>query len=383
MGDGDNMSSSASCGKPKIIIIEPFYGGSHKQLIETLVECLNPTDYEIFTLPASKWHWRARTSALYFSQLIPPEHEYKVLFTSSVLNLAELIGVRPDLVSCRKIVYFHENQLVYPVREVKERDCQYGLNEILTCLAADIVLFNSNFNRSSFLDNVQPFLNIQPDFKLKHIRERIEKKCQVLYYPIKFHAFPNKRHISPASTSLSATPMEQSCLHLIWPHRWEHDKNPKLLMEVLMELNKRQVDFKVTICGESYLAVPEAFEGIREKLGSKLINYGHLTREDYVKTLLTGDVVISTAGHEFYGVAMLEATYCGCYPIAPNKLVYPEIYPKENLYNTSNSLIKMLYNWCRNPEAFRRHRDKFFDYFSFDRYSAQHLVPKYLDKMRI
>lgn len=55
-----------------------------------------------------------------------------MLITSSVLNLAELIGVRPDLVTCRKIVYFHENQLVYPVREVKERDCQYGLNEILT-----------------------------------------------------------------------------------------------------------------------------------------------------------------------------------------------------------------------------------------------------------
>lgn len=140
--------------KPQILIIEPFFGGSHKQLIDTLVECeygesnqkrsyqiytyfllsigLNLADYEIFSLPAKKWHWRARTSALYFSQLIPPEHDYKVLFTSSVLNLAELIGVRPDLVSCRKIVYFHENQLVYPVREVKERDCQYGLNEILT-----------------------------------------------------------------------------------------------------------------------------------------------------------------------------------------------------------------------------------------------------------
>lgn len=93
---------------------------------------LNICDYEIFSLPAKKWHWRARTGALYFSQIIPVDHEYKVLFTSSVLNLAELLGVRPDLVNCKKIVYFHENQLVYPVREVKERDCQYGLNQILT-----------------------------------------------------------------------------------------------------------------------------------------------------------------------------------------------------------------------------------------------------------
>lgn len=140
--------------KPQVLIIEPFYGGSHKQLITAVIErrCheprattnpanvsfslqivgLNPDEYELFSLPAKKWHWRARTSALYFSQLIPRDHQYKVLFTSSVLGLAELLGLRPDLVTCRKIVYFHENQLIYPVREVKTRDCQYGLNEILT-----------------------------------------------------------------------------------------------------------------------------------------------------------------------------------------------------------------------------------------------------------
>lgn len=104
-------------------------------------------------------------------------------------------------------------------------------------------------------------------------------------------------------TSLN-TGNANDCLHLIWPHRWEHDKNPKLLVEVLLELNKRQVDFKVTICGETYQTSPEAFEGLQDKLGAKLVNFGFLSREMYVKALLDGDVVISTAGHEFYGVAM-------------------------------------------------------------------------------
>lgn len=88
--------------------------------------------YDLFTLSAQKWHWKARMSALYFSQAIPVKHEYEILFTTSVLNLAELIGMRPDLAKCRKIVYFHENQLIYPVQESRERDCQYGLNEIMT-----------------------------------------------------------------------------------------------------------------------------------------------------------------------------------------------------------------------------------------------------------
>ncbi|XP_037937197.1 glycosyltransferase-like domain-containing protein 1-like [Teleopsis dalmanni] len=369
--------------KPSILIIEPFFGGSHKQLIETLTECLSVPEYDLFTLPAKKWHWRARTSALYFSQIIPTDHMYRVLFTSSVINLAELIGTRPDLGDCRKLVYFHENQLVYPVRDVKERDVQYGLNQILTCLAADCCIFNSNFNRTSFLDNIQSFLSIQPDLKLKNLRDKIEKKCEVIYYPIKFHSFPNKRFMIGGKMTLPTMENDKDCLHIIWPHRWEHDKNPKLLVEVLLELNKRKVEFKVTICGETYNAMPEAFEGIQEKLGTKLVNFGYLSKENYVKALMAGDVVVSTAGHEFYGVAMLEATYCGCMPIAPNKLVYPEIYPSENLYNTSNQLIKMLYNWCRNPDVFRRQRDKFFEYFTFDIYSAQRLVPKYLEKLRI
>lgn len=57
---------------------------------------------------------------------------FRILFTSSVLNLAELIALRPDLKNSKKVVYFHENQLVYPVQEKKERDFQYGYNQILT-----------------------------------------------------------------------------------------------------------------------------------------------------------------------------------------------------------------------------------------------------------
>lgn len=57
---------------------------------------------------------------------------FRVLFSSSVLNLAELVALRPDLASLHKVLYFHENQLQYPVRKQKDRDFQYGYNQILS-----------------------------------------------------------------------------------------------------------------------------------------------------------------------------------------------------------------------------------------------------------
>lgn len=70
--------------------------------------------------------WGTSSSSWWFS-LVP-----RVLFSSSVLNLCELVALRPDLAGLKKVLYFHENQLVYPVRQHKERDFQYGYNQLLS-----------------------------------------------------------------------------------------------------------------------------------------------------------------------------------------------------------------------------------------------------------
>ncbi|KAK1797896.1 hypothetical protein P4O66_008240 [Electrophorus voltai] len=197
-----------------VLLVEAFYGGSHKQLIDLLQESTG--DCLVCTLPAKKWHWRARTAGLYFMQAIPASpsyrsvcaqlltadplagcavisptvgvlsaHERRVLFTSSVLNLAELVALRPDLASLKKILYFHENQLIYPVRKSQERDFQYGYNQILSCLVADVVVFNSAFNMNSFLSSISTFLKTMPDHRPKGLDQLIRPKCRVVYFPIR------------------------------------------------------------------------------------------------------------------------------------------------------------------------------------------------------
>ncbi|XP_065337764.1 tRNA-queuosine alpha-mannosyltransferase [Cloeon dipterum] len=354
---------------PQNLVIEIFYGGSHKQLLDVLFEGLNiASKCELITLPDKKWHWKARTGALTVLDKIPLEHNFKVLFTSSVLNLAELLALRPDLKNLKKIVYFHENQLIYPVKTQKERDFQYGYNQILTCLVADIIIFNSEFNMSSFLSSLSTFMKIQPGpGRPKGLREKIEPKCSVLYFPIKVDSLRR-----PTSQSKS----QETPLHILWPHRWEHDKDPEMFARVLLSLHRFGLDFRVSMLGRVCSDFPESIALAKEELNDKFCHWGYLeSRDEYIGVLNDADVVVSTAKHEFFGVAMMEAVICGCYPLCPKAIVYPEIYPEECLYKDESELLERLKMFCTKPILARKQRSSL--EFHPDKFKDSNLLPEY------
>ncbi|XP_040003905.1 glycosyltransferase-like domain-containing protein 1 [Xiphias gladius] len=384
---------SKSYPSPSVLLVEAFYGGSHKQLIDLLKE--NIDSCSVFTLPAKKWHWKARTAALYFSQTIPTCPTYRVLFSSSVLNLCELVALRPDLARLKKVLYFHENQLVYPVRKDQERDFQYGYNQVLSCLVSDVVVFNSLFNMDSFLSSISSYMKKIPDHRPADLDQLIRPKCVVLSYPVQFpdvsRLLPKhklirwqveQQQISPDEPQTLRSEEQQEephqstpeprteqkpvseedsedqikPLHIVWPHRWEHDKNPELFFSTLLRLKEKRLDFHLSVLGETFTDVPEIFSEARHLLDSHVLNWGFLSsKEDYLAVLCQADVVVSTAKHEFFGVAMLEAVHCGCYPLCPKALVYPEIFPAEYLYSTPEQLCKRLQGLCRRPDIARRH----------------------------
>nr|XP_022904141.1 glycosyltransferase-like domain-containing protein 1 isoform X1 [Onthophagus taurus] len=350
-----------------VLFINPYHGGSHKQLIDTLTKYVDkPTT--VYLKP-KKWHWKARCSGFILSDLIPPIKNEKVLFCTSVLNLAELLGLRPDLNVLKKVVYFHENQLVYPVQVMKERDVQYQINEITTCLCADIVIFNSTFNQHSFLTNINKIIKIIPDFKPKNITEKIKSKCIVLYYPISYPIINREKDNRPSK------------LHIIWPHRWEYDKNPEKFCNTLFKLKEFGKEFVVSFLGEQYSEIPEIFLKAKDTLKENILNYGYIqNRCDFLNYLGMGHVVVSTADHEFFGVAMLESTYLGCYPLVPNDLVYPEIYPKECLYKNEDELFEKLSGFCDNPTNAldaRKHLN-----IDLERFSEETVIPKFLNVLQ-
>lgn len=106
-------------------------------------------------------------------------------------------------------------------------------------LAADQIVFNSLYNMNSFLDNIDKFIKIMPDYKVKNIVSLIKPKSSVLYFPINFSIIDGVKKKSRKVTSIN------DVVHIVWPHRWEYDKNPELFFHTLYRLKDENVKFKV------------------------------------------------------------------------------------------------------------------------------------------
>lgn len=102
------------------------------------------------------------------------------------------------------------------------------------------------------------------------------------------------------------------------------------MLRALYALADEGMRFRVALAGENFRVQPAEFEEARDRLGDRLIHYGYAASEtDYARLLWDADVVLSTAIHEFFGVSIVEAIYCGCLPVLPNRLSYPELIPPE------------------------------------------------------
>eukprot|EP00042_Codosiga_hollandica_P031350 m.189889 g.189889 ORF g.189889 m.189889 type:complete len:390 (-) comp53616_c0_seq22:16-1185(-) len=353
----------------------------------------------------------------------------------------------------------------------------------MSALVADVVAFNSQFNRDSFLGSLINVMSIIPDHRPKDLAKKIAPKCCVLYFPVFrdwLPGFPRvggesatycthriveidilRSLISPRGCSTSSletvlpavsalatstrpttldagesvqqdpgpateTASTSFCLqsthageseislpllrpvssvhadlageghqekrrpsgqgrkdasdplHVIWPHRWEHDKNPEEFFAALFQLQELGLSFHVSvvvslfylvedawlICiflfcviwfqGQTFSEIPPIFEEARIKLQAHVKHWGYQSRENYLLALEEADVIVSTAQHEFFGVSMMEGVAASCFPLCPGRLVYPELFPKDCLYNTLPQLVKRLRTFCERPALARR-----------------------------
>jgi glycosyltransferase involved in cell wall biosynthesis len=133
---------------------------------------------------------------------------------------------------------------------------------------------------------------------------------------------------------------------ILWNQRWEYDKAPQVFFQALDALVEDGVAFRVVIMGRSHRQSAPEFDAARERLGERVVHFGYAADDAYPVLLHRSDVVISTAIHEFFGMAVLEAVYAGCFPVLPDRLSYPELIPKPHhdtcLYEDFDGLFARL-----------------------------------------
>lgn len=320
-----------------VYALEPFFGGSHKQFLTGLQEHLD-MDIRIASMSPHHWKWRMHGSAQYYADLIERgSWEPGVILASDFVHLSALRGLLPKPEHWTWLLYFHENQLTYPFREKRHRDLTYAHMNIQSAMAADHVFFNSAFHRKDFLNAIPEFYQRFVDYKPQDIPGRIREKSVVLPVGLDLQRFDA---ITPS------LPKDDPGI-ILWNQRWEHDKNPTLFFNTLFHLAEENIPFQLIVCGERFDDYPYIFDTAREKLEDVILHWGYVPDfADYAALLHKADIVVSTAQHEFFGIAAIEALYCRCYPLFPKRLVYPEYIPadrkKNNLYTSDRDLFRKL-----------------------------------------
>lgn len=302
---------------PNLLLLSAYDAASHRRWREQLADLCPGYVWSHLALPPRYFRWRIRGNPLsWLNEPLLSEPRDLVVATSMV-DLATLRGLHPQLAGAPCVLYMHENQFAFPVSSGQNASADPQMVNLYSALSAEQVVFNSAWNRDSFLSGVAAFLDRLPDQVPPGLVEQLRRKSRVLPVPIEDRLFCDR----PALAN-------PDCPHLLWNHRWEYDKGPHRLHRFLQVLRRRSIPFRLSVVGERFRQYQTVFDQIREEFDGRIDHWGYLdNRASYEQLLRQADVVVSTALHDFQGLAMLEAMASGCVPLAPDRLAYREYVP--------------------------------------------------------
>lgn len=333
----------------RLLVLDAYHGGSHAAFMGGWATHSRHSQ-TLLTLPARHWKWRMRQAAIGFAAEVCKRYaageRWQVLVATDMLDLATFIGLAPaEVAALPRLVYFHENQLTYPVRHHDVRDHHYGLTNITSCLAADAVVFNSAFHCDVFLEAVAELLAKMPDHRPMDAVATIRGRASVIPPGID-------------GPICAAKERESGPLRVIWCHRWEYDKDPESFFAAIGEAVELGAELRLIVVGKRFREVPSVFARAHGEHSEIIEHWGYVDEPAAYRGLLQrADVVVSTAAHEFFGIAVVEAVAAGAYPLVPPRLAYPETLGPPDLRpgffydGTVDGLARRLLAMSRRPQT--------------------------------
>lgn len=335
----------------RILLLSAYDAMSHKMWRSRLIDMFPDHLWTQLILPPRHFNWRIRGNSLQWAlnareQL---EQDYDLLIATSMVDLASLRGFVPSIAQVPTLLYFHENQFAYPLASTQRNsNIEPQLVPLYSTLCADAIIFNSNYNRSSFLQGAKELLEKLPDQFSPELLERISNSEVV---PVPLEEFSSQGETSKLKR-------QPQMLDVVWNHRWEYDKDPKLLLQLVEAIIEKRLPIRLHVVGQQFRSSPVEFEKIEtllqqhtQELDIQKGCFGFIEhRADYISLLRNCDVVLSTAQHDFQGLSIQEACALGCTPLVPDALVYPEYIPGEYRYPNEDGvscgiILKQLSNW--------------------------------------
>jgi glycosyltransferase involved in cell wall biosynthesis len=344
----------------RILLVEPYYTGSHASWAKGYAQH-SQHQIDILSLPGRFWKWRMHGGAVtlareFLASGLTPD----LILVTDMLDLTTFLALtRQRVADIPTVIYFHENQLSYPWsptdRDIaQKRDKHYGFINYVSALAADVVLFNSRYHQESFLATLPKLLKHFPDYNELNTVEQIREKSQVLPLGLDLQHFDEFR---PAK-SVEEIPSASQPL-IVWGHRWEYDKGPDEFFKALTILSERGLNFELAVLGENFSQKPDVFLAAKKTLAKHIVQFGYVaSMADYAKWLWRSDILPVTSNQDFFGASVVEALYCDCFPLLPNRLAYPHLIPVEYhprcFYEDFDDLVIRLSEAITNVEQTRQ-----------------------------
>jgi glycosyltransferase involved in cell wall biosynthesis len=366
----------------RIWLLEPYYTGSHRAWADGYARH-SAHQVTVLSIAGRWWKWRMHGAAVTLARQVrellaaglePPD----LLLATDMLDLAAFLSLSRDWAARQPAaLYMHENQLTYPLpadpkigpmrRQHGERDLHYAFTNYTSMLAADAVFFNSRHHLEAWFEALPVMLGAFPDYREMETIEGLRARSSVLPLGLTLRDLELWRPCKQPRTLTGESPI------ILWNHRWEYDKNPEAFFAALDTLMEEGAAFRVAVCGAGPPQSPDALTRARERLGERVVQWGRLPWSEYVEWLWRADVVVSTARHDFFGAAVVEAIYCRCRPVLPNALAYPEHIPAEHhadcLYEGQEGLVTLLRQALGQPLLPLQH--------AVARYDWEAMAPRY------